>query len=116
MTYEKICEICGKPFTAGKHNAKYCCKECKHIANKATERRNWHKHKDRYNATRKENERERKRKKRDQENDDVSAPSKEKRKSRIVELQQEAIRCGISYGKLQAMKYLEEERIKKDEH
>lgn len=93
MTYEKICEICGTHFVASKSNAKYCCKECKRTANRAANRRKWDRHKEEYKVKEK--------------------MKKRARKSNLVELQREANRLGISYGKLQAMKYLEEEKREK---
>ena len=77
-----ICAECGKKFQPHRYNQKYCTAECREAYRTAEMKHRWQKAKE------------------------------EKRKEpQLVEKEREARNLGISYGQLQARRYIQEHRL-----
>lgn len=84
-----ICVICGKEFEKKSENAILCSDECRKLRKKQRNKEYDYK---RYYILKKKTQEKKK---------------KEKHKSRFNELTAEAKACGMSYGMLQAKRYME---------
>ena len=84
----KVCLYCGEPFLAEMTHQKYCSDKCCYEQQKATARGR----RDEIREARKARE----------------AKKKKKRVPQLIELEREARTKGISYGQLQAQKYMAE--------
>lgn len=85
----KICEICKKEFEPKHFREKCCCDECKREAHRIKVR---------------QNHQERRRKKPEE-------PKKIVKLTPLASKNELARKSGLSYGQLQAMRYLEEHRL-----
>lgn len=94
------CEICGKRYITISHKSKYCCDKCK--ANARDRRMKvWYAEKGREKAREYYNQKLKSAK--------TEEKPKKKHKSQLIELSNEAKKRKISYGQLQAEKYIQEE-------
>ena len=94
------CEICGKRYITISHKSKYCCDKCKTNARDRRYKR-WYAEKGREKAREYYNQRLKSAK--------TGEKPKKKHKSQLIELSNEAKKRKISYGQLQAEKYIQKE-------
>lgn len=91
------CEICGKRYITISHKSKYCCDKCKEIA-RDRRMKVW------YAEKGKEKAREYYHK---QKSSTIKKPKKKKHISQLTKLNREAREQGMTYGQLQAQRYIE---------
>ena len=86
MEYNKNCEICGKEFIGRRSTARYCSAACRELAAKEN-------HKEWYKTKKKKTKA-------------VGTP--------IWQINEEARKLGLTYGKYKALQYMEKMREKKE--
>lgn len=91
------CEICGNRYITISHKSKYCCDKCKQVARERTSKA-W------YAEKGKEKAREYYHK---QKSSTIKKPKKKKHISQLTKLNREAREQGMTYGQLQAQRYIE---------
>lgn len=94
---EIACKECGSVFMAKRHNASYCCDECRH------------KGKLKRNAKSRQRRQEEEKKQREQE----KKVKKRKRKSSLAVVNERARAAGMTYGKYMAQEYAQMVKVER---
>lgn len=90
------CEICGKRYIKIGYRSKYCCDKCKQVARERTSKA-WYAEKGKEKAREYYNQ---------QKSSTTKKPKKKKHISQLTKLNREAREQGMTYGQLQAQRYI----------